>query len=117
MRLVAKGMAEMQWGGRFWLFATRYYMMPWYGWRASLAMKWNAAKQTPMWYRVSHPVVNYALLTFQVIFAVLWIRSVTQGEWWLIIVLLFPALTNLMAMLFRLQTVFKFSGERDKPGG
>ena len=117
MRLVAKGLREMQWGTRFWLFATRYYVMPWYGWRASLSMKWNAVTPAPLSFRLSHPVVNYAFLIFQIIMVLLWVRAIADGEWLLVGILPFPAITNLSVILFRLQTVFKFSGQRNQAGG
>lgn len=117
MRLVAKGLREMRWGARFWLFAMRYYVVPWYGWRASLSMKWNGAIRTPLWFRLSSIFVNYALLVFAIIFALFWVQSAAQGEWWLIVVLSFPMMANLMVMVLRLQTVFKLSGQRDQAGG
>ena len=109
MRLVAKGLREMQWGHSFWLFATRYYVMPWYGWRASLSMKWNAVTPAPLWFRLSHPVLNYAFITFQIIMVLLWVRAIADGEWLLVVILPFPMITNLTVMMFRLQSVFKFS--------
>ncbi len=117
MRLVAKGVREMRWGSSFWLFAARYYLMPWYGWHASLSMKWNTATPAPLSFRLSHPVVNYAFLIFQIIMVFLWVRAIADGEWLLVVILPFPMITNLMVMLFRLQTAFKFSGQRDQVGG
>ena len=117
MRLVAKGVREMRWGSSFWLFAARYYLMPWYGWRASLSMKWDAVTPAPLSFRISHPVVNYALLVFQTIMVLLWVRAIADGEWALVVILPFPMITTLTVMLFRLQTVFKFSRWKGYAGG
>ena len=117
MRLAAKGLSEMQWGASFWLFAVRYYMMPWYGWSASLSMKWNAATRAALSFRLSNIFVNYALLVFQIIMILLWVRAIADSEWALVVILPFPMITNKIVVLFRLQTVFKLSGQRDQVGG
>lgn len=117
MRLVAKGIREMRWGPSFWLFAARYYVMPWYGLRASLSMKRDEATPFPLYFRLLYAFTNYVLLAFLVLWSFLLSRNVIDGYWWIILLLSSLVAMKVAVILVRLQAVFKLSGQRDQVGG
>ena len=105
---------RMNWGLRFWRFGLLYFLSPWSGLAASLRMTRDGAPW-PLWFRLSHVAVNWTFFAFQVAMAWLWIRALARPDWMAALVLPPAALSNLLVLTLRLQTVFKFSGHAAAP--
>ena len=112
MPKIVDAFGRLEWGKRFWRFAFLYFLAPWSGWLASLRMRRDGSLW-PLSYRLSHPVANYIFFAFQAVMAWLWIRALMSGDWIAVAILPFPAMMNLLVLIVRLQTVYRFSTQTD----
>ena len=101
---------RFDWGGNFWRFALTYFVVPWLGLIASLSMRRDGSPW-PLWYRLSHFIANYIFFAFQVLMTWLWIRAIVAMDWAVVVILPFAALMNLLVLVMRLQTVYRFSSQ------
>ncbi len=114
MSTIAKFRKRTNWGLQFWLFSARYVAFPWYGWKASMSMRWpKGERMNPVW-RMANIAGNYFHVFFVALILALLVRSGGDGEWLTLLLLALGGLPIFMTLIIRLQMSFLLACDRQR---
>ena len=100
---------RLSWGREFWLFTIRYYVPPWYGWKASLSMANDRGEKINLLLRILNIVTNYIQAVIVGVVMFLLPKNGLESNWLGVGVLIAVTPALLGVLLIRLQALFRLS--------
>ena len=109
LRVWLSAVRRLDWGVGFWRFALGYVLVPWVALGACLRMR-RDGRLWPLLLRLSVFATTYLILGLQVLITWVLIWMIMRADWVAVAILPFGGfLPNLIVLVARLQTVYKFS--------